>query len=362
MQGSVFASEKEDVSVSPVTAVSPEDGSLWIATPSDGLYRLGHNGRTLHYSVGSGHLKSDAIQCIVFDASGILYILDGTGSLSRYSSINGFSSVPAFESGVSALSESAGIPYIIKDSLLYSLSGDSSKLVRTLPFSISSGVLPEPEYEEEVLPVAPLEEEDTPGFGLWALILSLVAGVCIGAVSAWIIGRGKKTDKPAVKPEVKRMVEPMVKPVVVVEPEAKPVEVEPDAEPVDAEPVVVPSEQKSVVDTLQESDFGRQVLDLFTAHLSDSNYGVEQIAEDLGITRIHVNRKLKAQTGYSPSTVFKNIRMTEASRLLLEGQLSVSEIAKRCGFSTLSYFSTAFKDYFGQSPSEFLAAHSSSSL
>ena len=104
------------------------------------------------------------------------------------------------------------------------------------------------------------------------------------------------------------------------------------------------------------------MLELFTAHLSDNSYGVEQIAADLGITRIHVNRKLKAQTGYSPSTVFKTIRMTEASRLILEGKLSISEIAQRCGFSTPSYFSTAFKDYFAQSPSEFLAAHSSSSL
>ena len=339
VQFSVFATEKPEVS--HTVAVSPEDGSLWIATPSDGLLRLGRNGRVVGYNTATGHLDNDTITALVFDASGTLYILDGAGSLTRYSSVEGFTSVPSFESGIGALSESAGIPYIIKDSLLYSLAGNSPELVRTLPFSISSGVLPEMEIEDLQETVSSAEsEKKAAGFGLWALLLALLAGICVGAVSALLIKKGKK--------------ETVAEPVQKVEPRVEP-KIEPKIE-TKVEPVVV-SNDKSIVEALQESDFGRQVLELFTAHLSDNNYGVEQIATDLGITRIHVNRKLKAQTGYSPSTVFKNIRMTQASKLLLERKLTIAEIARQCGFSTASYFSTAFKDYFNQSPSEYLAAH-----
>ena len=95
VQDNCFASE-----TSPVTVVSPTDGSLWMATESDGLLRFGRNGHVLKYDV--------AAQSLVFDASGTLYILDDSGALTRYTSIEGFSAVPSFESGVGALSESAG--------------------------------------------------------------------------------------------------------------------------------------------------------------------------------------------------------------------------------------------------------------
>lgn len=362
--GAVASAQTDEVSSSsPVMAVSPEDGSLWMAAPGDGLYRLGRNGRILHYSVGSGHLKNDTIVSLAFDASATLYILDAAGQLTRYSSIEGFSSVPSIDGGIGSLSESAGIPYIIKDSLLYSISSGVPEFVRTLPFSISSGVLPELEYEEEVLPDSSSDKEESSGFKLWPVIIALLAGLCLGAVLSRLFAAKKVVpQKPVV--EVKPLVQSSVFPGPIV---SKPVVPEPVV-PEPAVPETPVLEQDSVqeedsssmptdnniVAALQASEFGRQVLEHVSAHLSDSGYGVEQIAADLGITRIHVNRKLKAETGYSPSTVFKTIRMTQAKRLLLEGRYPVAEIATRCGFSTASYFSTAFKDFFGQSPSEFL--------
>ena len=357
--GAVASAQTEEVSSSsPVMAVSPEDGSLWMAAPGDGLYRLGRNGRILHYSVGSGHLKNDTIVSLAFDASATLYILDAAGQLTRYSSIEGFSSVPSIDGGIGSLSESAGIPYIIKDSLLYSISSGVPEFVRTLPFSISSGVLPELEYEEEVQPDSSLDKEESSGFKLWPVILALLAGLCLGAVLAWLFAAKRAApQKPAV--EVKPVVQkPLVQSTVYPEP-VVPEPVVPETPVLEQDSVQeedsssMPTDN-NIVAALQASEFGRQVLEHVSAHLSDSGYGVEQIAADLGITRIHVNRKLKAETGYSPSTVFKTIRMTQAKRLLLEGRYPVAEIATRCGFSTASYFSTAFKDFFGQSPSEFL--------
>ena len=360
-QGGVVASAQTDnvSSSSPVMAVSPEDGSLWMAAPGDGLYRLGRNGRFLHYSVGSGHLHNDTIVSLAFDASATLYILDAAGQLTRYSSIDGFSSVPSIDGGVGSLSESAGIPYIIKDSLLYSISSGVPEFVRALPFSISSGVLPELEYEEEVQPDSSSDEEGSSGFKLWPVILALLAGLCLGAVLARLFATGKKTPSAPKEELIPQKPYVQTKPAVQAPVAQKPVVQEsvvpesPVLETVEAVPSSMPSDN-NIVAALQASEFGRQVLEHVSAHLSDSGYGVEQIAADLGITRIHVNRKLKAETGYSPSTVFKTIRMMEARRLLLEGQYPVAEIATRCGFSTASYFSTAFKDFFGQSPSEFL--------
>lgn len=358
--GAVASAQTDEVSSSsPVMAVSPEDGSLWMAAPGDGLYRLGRNGRILHYSVGSGHLKNDTIVSLAFDASATLYILDAAGQLTRYSSIEGFSSVPSIDGGIGSLSESAGIPYIIKDSLLYSISAGVPEFVRTLPFSISSGVLPELECEEEVQPDSSSDKEESSGFKLWPVILALLAGLCLGAVLARLFAAGKKTPSDPKEELIPQKPYVQTKPAVQAPVAQKPVVQEsvvpesPVLEPVEAVPSSMPTDN-DIVAALQASEFGQQVLEHVSAHLSDSGYGVEQIAADLGITRIHVNRKLKAETGYSPSTVFKTIRMTEARRLLLEGQYPVSEIATRCGFSTASYFSTAFKDFFGQSPSEFL--------
>ena len=113
-----------------------------------------------------------------------------------------------------------------------------------------------------------------------------------------------------------------------------------------------------IEEALKASEFGQKVWDLVIANLSNPAYGVEQVAADLEISRIHVNRKLKAQTGYSPSAVFKFIRMNHASRLLLEGKLTIADVARECGFASASYFSTAFKDYYKQSPSEYVAGKS----
>lgn len=340
------AQTDEVSSSSPVMAVSPEDGSLWMAAPGDGLYRLGRNGRILHYSVGSGHLKNDTIVSLAFDASATLYILDAAGQLTRYSSIEGFSSVPSIDGGIGSLSESAGIPYIIKDSLLYSLSGDAPELVRTLPFSISAPSLPEFEYETEPAAESEPSEEDKNGSAL-SSILWIALGLLLGLLIGFLLFRRKSKEEKEVQ-----KVEP------VIQKEETPVV---QAAPVQEEEVPAAKEESAplgIEEALKASEFGQKVWDLVIANLSNPAYGVEQVAADLEISRIHVNRKLKAQTGYSPSAVFKFIRMNHASRLLLEGKLTIADVARECGFASASYFSTAFKDYYKQSPSEYVAGKS----
>ncbi len=345
VQDNCFACE-----TSPVTVVSPTDGSLWMATESDGLLRFGRNGRVLKYDVTA--------QSLVFDASGTLYILDASGALTRYTSVEGFSAVPSFESGVGALSESAGIPYIIKDSLLYSLSGDAPELVRTLPFSISAPSLPEFEYETEPDQESDSVSEEKKGSALSSL-LWIALGLCLGLILGFLLFRKRKDE---IILEVDTPTPVVVAPVQKVEPVVQKNETPvAEAEPVLEEEIPAAKEESAplgIEEALKASEFGQKVWDLVIANLSNPAYGVEQVAADLEISRIHVNRKLKAQTGYSPSAVFKFIRMNHASRLLLEGKLTIADVARECGFASASYFSTAFKDYYKQSPSEYVAGKS----
>ena len=342
---SSFASE-----TSSVTAVSPTDGSLWVATESDGLLRFGRNGRVLKYDVTA--------QSLVFDASGTLYILDASGALTRYTSVEGFSAVPSFESGVGALSESAGIPYIIKDSLLYSISGDAPVFVRTLPFSVSAPSLPEFEYETEPDQKSVSSSEEKKGSALSSL-LWIALGLCLGLVLGVLLFRRKPKDEKVVVAPVQKVTPAASKVTPVVQKKETPVV---ETAPVQEEEVPEAKDDSSaplgIEEALKSSEFGQKVWDLVIANLSNPAYGVEQVAADLEISRIHVNRKLKAQTGYSPSAVFKFIRMSHASSLLLEGKLTIADVARECGFASASYFSTAFKDYYKQSPSEYFAGKS----
>ena len=90
------------------------------------------------------------------------------------------------------------------------------------------------------------------------------------------------------------------------------------------------------------------------SHLDDSDYGVASLCEDVGISRVHLNRKLKAFGKDSPGVLIKTFRMKQAAYLLANNKVNVSEVAYRVGFSSHSYFSNAFREYFGMSPREFV--------
>jgi len=113
---------------------------------------------------------------------------------------------------------------------------------------------------------------------------------------------------------------------------------------------------KEFNDKLKASDFGTELLKLIETNMENPDFGVEEIADLMGLSRIHVNRKLKQETGFSPSYVLKTIRMNQATHLLTDGEHTIAEVGTICGFASASYFSTAFKDYYGMTPSEYLSS------
>lgn len=131
--------------------------------------------------------------------------------------------------------------------------------------------------------------------------------------------------------------------------------VEPAPAPAPAPSPVVAPAPVPVPAAAPASDFLISVQTKIQENISNPDFGVEELAAAMGMSRIHLNRKLKADSDTSPSTLLKEARMKVAADELLAGNLSIAEIASKSGFSTPSYFSTAFRDWFGMTPSEYIA-------
>lgn len=97
-----------------------------------------------------------------------------------------------------------------------------------------------------------------------------------------------------------------------------------------------------------------RVTEYIQAHLDDPDFDVTALCADVGISRVHLNRKLKEFGLEPPSVLIRKCRMKQAARLLAGNKVNVSEVAYRVGFSSHSYFSSSFREFFGLSPKEFV--------
>ena len=96
-----------------------------------------------------------------------------------------------------------------------------------------------------------------------------------------------------------------------------------------------------------------RVMKAVNQHLSDSNYTVEALANDVGLSRAQLHRKMKEMTGISVGEFVRNIRLEQATKLLKEQKINVTQVAYTVGFSSVAHFSTVFRKQFGISPSEY---------
>jgi len=100
----------------------------------------------------------------------------------------------------------------------------------------------------------------------------------------------------------------------------------------------------------------KKSLDIIEANMSNPLFGVDQMADAMGMSRASLHRKLKAITGFPPSEFIRNIRLRKAAALLSSQADSVTQIGIAVGFEDQSYFSKSFKKQFGVPPSEYLQA------
>lgn len=291
-----IVSNSKDVTFS---IISPQDGSLWIATESHGLLRLGSTGRTFSYSSATGDFPCDSIAALAFSSDGTLYMKDARGDVYSYTTLAGFKiqkEIPA-----EVVFDAPANKEIDINSTLDNAEGQST---------------PYRHY---------------PTWPYW-LVIILLCGVVAYLVLCKYQPSFKTTESKAAL-ETRGNV-------------AKKPEIQGESHS-----TPLPNKQSEEVQIIPNPDFVARVEELVAANFTDPGYSVETLADAMGITRVHLNRKLKEAGAPAPKMILKKARMEKALTMLREG-LSVSDVYAACGFSSASYFSSAFKEYFGYTPSD----------
>ena len=281
--------QNKDVTFS---TISPRDSSLWVGTASRGLLRVGTTGRVFAYSSLTGHLECDSIVALAFDETGLLWIRDARGDVLTYSTLEGF--VPRSE---------------VPDSLKEALSETTTP-------------------EAEAPPVC-----ETNDSVIWPWILVVA---CLLAVIAYLVYCIRKRRAESTTSAIPSPENPVVKP-------TKGDETAPRKE-------VATASSESITEV---QDFEAKVRDIVENNYTDKDFSVDQMAALLGISRVHLSRKLKALSAASPSDMIKARRMEAAAEMLRSGEKNMAIVAASCGFASAAYFSSAFKAFYGVSPSAF---------
>lgn len=100
----------------------------------------------------------------------------------------------------------------------------------------------------------------------------------------------------------------------------------------------------------QDQTFVTRLREVIRDNMGDSDFSVERIGEEIGLSRVQLYRKVKALTGQTPVELLRKARLERSRRLIEKTEKSVSEIAYEVGFTSPSYFNKCFKDEFGISP------------
>ncbi|RZF59312.1 hybrid sensor histidine kinase/response regulator transcription factor [Sphingobacterium corticibacterium] len=100
-----------------------------------------------------------------------------------------------------------------------------------------------------------------------------------------------------------------------------------------------------------------RIVKIINDYLENPSLNVQLLADEVGLSRVQLHRKVKALTGISTSEFIRNIRLKQAEKLLLDKQMNISQVAYALGFTNQTHFSTLFKKMYGLSPSEYINRH-----
>lgn len=102
----------------------------------------------------------------------------------------------------------------------------------------------------------------------------------------------------------------------------------------------------------RSNSFLQQLEKVVEANLQNDQFGVEAFAEQMHMSRSNLHRKLKQTTGQTANQFVREYRLERAMELLKEEEKTITEVAYEVGFSSQSYFSTCFTEYYGYPPGE----------
>lgn len=120
-----------------------------------------------------------------------------------------------------------------------------------------------------------------------------------------------------------------------------------------SEPKVKDSDIKEVGIKTPDDRLMERVLRVVNARLDDPELTVDAVAHEVGLSRVHLYRKIKELTNMTTNEFIKNLRLKKAAEMLSSAKYSIAELSDAVGFASATYFATAFKDLYGMTPSEY---------
>ncbi|HUR30075.1 MAG TPA: ATP-binding protein, partial [Saprospiraceae bacterium] len=109
---------------------------------------------------------------------------------------------------------------------------------------------------------------------------------------------------------------------------------------------------EATIELVKEDEFVTRVRELIMDHLDDSDFSVNSLERGVFLSRSQLHKKLKALTGMSAMQFVSHIRLSKAREYLISNKESISDIAYQVGYSDPNYFSRAYSEHYGESPSE----------
>lgn len=110
------------------------------------------------------------------------------------------------------------------------------------------------------------------------------------------------------------------------------------------------------IDVVGNSDkLMERIMNVINENLDNPDLKVEMLAEEVGLSRTQLHRRMKEITGISTGEFIRNIRLKKAAELLSENKINISQVAYMVGFSSQTHFSTAFRKFYGISPTEYIS-------
>lgn len=119
--------------------------------------------------------------------------------------------------------------------------------------------------------------------------------------------------------------------------------------------IFIKSEEELPTPKSQDMLFAEQLNEAIHKNMSNPNLKMDDLGEEMGLSRVQLYRKVKAITGQTPVELLRQMRLQQAYALLTSTTKTVAEIAYEVGFGTPGYFSTCFKKQFGKYPTDLRA-------
>ena len=97
-----------------------------------------------------------------------------------------------------------------------------------------------------------------------------------------------------------------------------------------------------------------QVMKVINDNMDNEDLSVDMIAREVGLSRVHLHRRMKELTNQTPHAFIRNTRLQYAEKLLTHSNKTITDIMFSCGFSNPASFSTMFKNFYGSSPRDYM--------